>query len=411
MKILLIAPFYDQGTPGESWSTYKWVQGISSIHEVTVLTQHRKGWDSQTSPTQAQRVVDWRGSIFDRLRGRIAWEIQPSYITFYLKARRWIRREYSLGNQYDLVHQLSPLALRYPSPATGIVPEYIIGPLAGSLPTPLAMRANATEGTWYRHLRKLDHLRFRYDPLLRTTYQNARCLLAVAPYVSSLLGKCCPPRIEYMSETGVESIYTRVQEDRPVGVPLRLLFVGRIIRTKGILEAIEAVARATSSVSLTLDVVGNGDTLKQAQELVRSYNIDSVVRFHGRQSRTTVFNFYRQSDALLFPSYREPSGNVVLEALSYSLPVITCDQGGPGFAVNSQCGFTLPIDSRERYIEGLKECIIRLASKPDLLRYLSSGAADRAHKLALWPNKIDHLCDVYESLKLNRRLSMPNLEV
>ena len=59
LKVLLIAPYYDKNTPGESWCTYKWVEQISERCDVTVLTSHRAGWDAGRSPIKAVEVVNW----------------------------------------------------------------------------------------------------------------------------------------------------------------------------------------------------------------------------------------------------------------------------------------------------------------------------------------------------------------
>ena len=136
MRLLLIAPYFDRQTPGESWSTYKWVQGLSAAHDTTVLTQHRAGWKQEESPVAATRIVNWTEPKFPGMNGRIAWELKPSYVPFYHRARQWIKAALRAGEKFDLVHQINPLALRYPSPAAGLGIPYVLGPLAGSLPTP-----------------------------------------------------------------------------------------------------------------------------------------------------------------------------------------------------------------------------------------------------------------------------------
>ncbi|MBK9991693.1 MAG: glycosyltransferase family 4 protein [Verrucomicrobia bacterium] len=339
MRVLVIAPSYDLNTPGESWSTYKWVQGISASCETVVLTQHRRGWDQAKSPTAAAKVINWDEPKWPGMNGRIGWELKPGYIAFYYRARKWIKQALRRGEHFDLIHQINPLALRYPCPARNLGVKYIIGPLAGSLTTPEAFKATTPERQWYRKLRHLDTLRLRYDPWLKSSYAGAAAIIGVAPYVQALLSACAPRRFEIMAETGVEEVCPAPKSAPKAGEPLRLLFVGRLIRTKGILEAIESVAMAAKHCAITFDIVGTGDLAAECQKLVTRLGLGEIVRLHGRVSKEEVFRWYDRSDAFLFPSYREPSGNVVFEAMSRGLPVIGSSIGGPGYVITDACGY------------------------------------------------------------------------
>jgi len=400
LKVLLIAPYYDRAVPGESWSTYKWVEGISAHCETTVLTYHRPGWDPASSPVGAREVVDWDDITLPKRFERIAWEMKPGYIFFYRKVRGWIREALARGRSFDLVHQINPLALRYPCPAVGLGIPFIIGPLAGSLETPKGFAGEGTDRQWFRKLRYLDKLRIRRDPLLRRTYARAHAVIGVAPYVRDVLGSIPLRRFEVMSETGITSLD---QEHRPLresGVPLKLLFVGRVIRTKGVIDAVRALARLPDDCRARLDVLGVGDQLEQCRAEVKRLDLNDRVTFHGRVSRQEVDKWYRCSDVFLFPSFREPSGNVVMEAMGHGLPVITCTNGGPGHVVDETCGLRVPAENPEQLTRDLANAIQVLASDPDKTTALSAGAAARVQSLALWDQKIARMKELYEEISV-----------
>jgi glycosyltransferase involved in cell wall biosynthesis len=395
MKVLLIAPYYNKRVPGESWSTFKWVEGVSAACETTVLTCHRAGWDAAGSPVAATRVIDWKEPQLPGIKGRVAWELKPGYPFFYQKARRWIRGAIAAGERFDVIHQLNPLALRYPSPAAGLGVPYILGPLAGSLPTPEGFGETAREKLWFRKLRKLDRFRLRHDPWLRSTYSGAAAVVGVAPYVRDLLEACGPARFEIMSETGVENV-SRIGKRAPRGGdPLRLLFVGRIIRTKGVIDAVRAVARVKADV--TLDVLGEGDMLEACKTEASRLGADDRIRFHGRVGRDEVFEWYDRSHVFLFPSFREPSGNVVFEAMSRGLPVVTSSVGGPGYVVDDSCGLKVAPTDPEGYAAGIADAILAMASS-ERLEILSCGALERMREIALWPRKIEDLLRLYREV-------------
>jgi glycosyltransferase involved in cell wall biosynthesis/GT2 family glycosyltransferase len=396
-RVLIIAPYYDRAATGESWSTYQWVKGISEGCETTVLTTHPAGWKSHESPTGAAEVVNWTDPALPGARGRLAWELKPGYPLFYLRARRWLKAALRDGRSFDLVHQINPLALRYPSPARGLGMKLVIGPLAGSLATPDGM-AEGGETTWFRRLRALDRLRLRHDPWLRGSYAGAAALVGVAPYVGELLRPCRPQRFEIMAETGVAAVAGEAKQPPPPGDPLRLLFVGRIIRTKGILDAIRAVALVADRANVRLDVLGVGDLLETCRQAVAVHNLGEIITFHGRLGRAEVSASYRRSHVFLFPSFREPSGNVVFEAMSEGLPVIACNYGGPGHVVDATCGRLVDPATPERFAAALADQILTLADQPELIRTLSVGALARMRAHALWPAKIQRMLDLYGDL-------------
>ena len=403
LKILCIAPHYDKNVPGESWSTYKWIEGLSRCCSVTVLTTHSKGWSQVNSPTDALEVVDWPDVTLPGRFARVNYEMSPGYIVYYYRVRKWIKHRLINGWDFDLVHQINPLALRYPSPVAGLGIPYVIGPLAGSLTTPSGFAAEGTDKQWFRKLRYLDKFRLRFDPLLHRTYADAALVLGVAPYVRDLLAPCRPKRFEIMSETGVDSVSKGRKSALIDGEPLRLLFVGRIIRTKGVIDAIRAVALGLEKHLLRFDIIGEGDHLAACREEVLRLGIQNHVLFHGWLPRTELDGWYQNANVFLFPSFREPSGNVIFESLKHGLPVITSTLGGPGYVVDDSCGIRVPPSTPEAYAKRLSEAISELASNPTRLTEMSQAAISRLEKVALWKLKIGRMLGLYEEIVSSTR--------
>ncbi len=398
MRILLIAPYFDKNVPGESWSTYKWVEGISKRHEVVVLTAHRKGWLESESPVAAKKVVNWRIPKLPSFLSRLDREIKPTYVMFYFRARRWIKNALRNGDHFDLVHQINPLALRYPSPAHGLGLKLIVGPLAGSVNTPKGFLSESSDRQWYRKLRNLDRLRIKYDPWLRKTYSDASLILGVAPYVLDILKPAGVKRFEIASETGIEKSTGKPKSKPQKGEPIRLLYVGRIIRTKGVIDAIRAVAMASKSCNITFDVVGAGDMLETCKGESLSLDVSDIVRFHGRVSRLEVDEWYKRSHIFLFPSFREPSGNVVFEAMGHGLPVITSTEGGPGYVVDDSCGIKVNPKDPDSYAKDLAQAIIAFSSNIENYELISDQSIKRIESLALWETKHRVLDDLIRTL-------------
>lgn len=96
-----------------------------------------------------------------------------------------------------------------------------------------------------------------------------------------------------------------------------LIFVGSGFERKGLTAAIRALA-VTESYLL---VIGQDKAEKRYRALARSLGCSSRVLFMGIQEQT--LSFYQLADALLLPTLYDPFPNVILEAMSCGLPVVT----------------------------------------------------------------------------------------
>ena len=188
----------------------------------------------------------------------------------------------------------------------------------------------------------------------------------------------------------------------PISGRLRLVHVGRAVRTKGLRDAVRALARLPADLDVELDVAGFGEELEPCRSLAADLGVADRIRFHGRLPRAAVERLYEEADAFLFPSFREPSGSVVFEAMRQGLPVITVDRGGPGEVVDASCGLRVPAEDPEQLAADLARAITRLARDPSLHGRLARGARERMARIGLWEAKTDRLFELYESLAAPR---------
>ena len=88
-----------------------------------------------------------------------------------------------------------------------------------------------------------------------------------------------------------------------------------------------------------------------------------------------VEEFYRSADMFVFPSYREPGGNVIFEAMGHGLPLVVSDRGGPGAAVDETCGIRVHPASPDQYAQDLAYGVARLVRAPALRAGAWRGSA------------------------------------
>ncbi len=110
------------------------------------------------------------------------------------------------------------------------------------------------------------------------------------------------------------------------------LFIGRLIKDKGIFEYISAARCIRKKFPhAVFNVIGpfwtqnlKKNTITQAQ--LQNWIDEGVIDYHGEKK--DVRKFIGEADCIVLPSYREGTSNTLLEAASMGKPVITTDTTG-----------------------------------------------------------------------------------
>jgi glycosyltransferase involved in cell wall biosynthesis len=394
-KVLLVAPSCDSTDVGEAWVAYQWADGLSKHHDVTVLTYRQHGRPSAIPQLPRARVVEWDQPRVLSRAARFNSLLKPWYPLFHRHCRSWIAAAQDRGERFDVGHQPVPVAMRYPSPLARSGIPFVLGPVGGGITSPPSFEDEDT-APWYLGLRRVDAWRLAHDPSLRHTYRSARVVLGIAPYVSDQLAPLGLADVRIMAETGVITLPPPVDRRGRSG-PVRLLFVGRLIRTKGARDAIAALAHL-SDLDVVLDVVGEGFDSEACHQLVAELGLGDRVVFHGRLPRDAVDAAYERADVFVFPSYREPGGNVQFEAMSHGLPLVVSDRGGPASVVTADRGLVVTPRDPRQYARDLAEAIRLLVTDPD--RRLAMGAAARAYveREGTWTRRIEQVEKIYSEI-------------
>ena len=161
----------------------------------------------------------------------------------------------------------------------------------------------------------------------------------------------------------LEHYNPQAKSDRPYAVSdkrvFTFVFVGRIVRDKGINELVEAFVRLNKEHPDTHLVLVGGEEEKldpikseTRHEIENNAAIESV----GRQS--DVRPFYASADALVFPSYREGFPNVVIEAGAMGLPSIVTDiNGSREIVIEGENGTIIPSKDTEALYQAMKRFV------------------------------------------------------
>lgn len=151
----------------------------------------------------------------------------------------------------------------------------------------------------------------------------------------------------------VNSTLARKRSDRTI-----LLFVGRLVREKGIYEilnAFEQLRRLNIGNDLVLWFAGDGPEMKNLLRMTRVYE-PGLIRLWGRLDSEALEDVYSQAFALLLPSYhREGFPYVVVEAMRAGLPIIASPTGVlPDLIREGENGFLVPPRSADALADIIK---------------------------------------------------------
>lgn len=132
----------------------------------------------------------------------------------------------------------------------------------------------------------------------------------------------------------------------------RVLFAGRLARSKGVLDVIRAIAHlhAAGFSNVTLTIAGGGYPAEMAEieHLAREQGVWHALEIVGHVPAEKLAALYASSDVFVFPSYfAEGFPRVLYEAMMFGMPIVTTAMPGvEGFLADGiNCIMCRPSDS------------------------------------------------------------------
>jgi glycosyltransferase involved in cell wall biosynthesis len=198
----------------------------------------------------------------------------------------------------------------------------------------------------------------------------------------------------------LEEKLQRIRNDHP----LRILFLARLERDKGVLETVQAVELLRGrGVDVSLTVAGDGPAMADVRRAVAAHaglagRVEVVGYVRGEAKRALFMSHH----VYCFPSeYKEGMPNSVLEAMALGMPIVTCPVGGlADFFEDGRMGWLVPGRDAARVAAKLESLArdraaaaamaahnhsyaVRRFLAPDVARrlgeiYLSTARAERA---------------------------------
>jgi len=139
---------------------------------------------------------------------------------------------------------------------------------------------------------------------------------------------------------------------------VKLIFVGNLIKVKGVDILLRALNILKTTFKITLDIYGDGSNRIKYQDMAVQLGLSDFVNFKGIVSNDELTAVLNRYSFLVLPSRYETFGIVLIEAMACGIPVIATKVGAvPEVVSDERVGILVEPNSPEAFAEGIKKAI------------------------------------------------------
>jgi glycosyltransferase involved in cell wall biosynthesis len=135
-----------------------------------------------------------------------------------------------------------------------------------------------------------------------------------------------------------------LRERLEAGNPLKLVYVGRLVASKGMFEALDAIAiLRDEGLPVEFTVAGSGVDEGRLRAKVAELGLEDRIRFAGPVFGAAKQQLWRAAQVLVLPSHREAMPYALLEAMAAGVLPVTCPVGAiPDLVTDGEEGLFVP---------------------------------------------------------------------
>jgi glycosyltransferase involved in cell wall biosynthesis len=399
MKVLLVSHAFGPGRGSEPGLGWNWAWYLSREHEIWALAHPEFRADVESwltrRPNRNLHIVWLKATDWDPTKGQagVAWH--------YL---RWLKRAEQLGrtlhavNNFDLVHHVSLNTISAPVGWWKLGIPSVWGPVGGAQACPTELLGLFGQARWLEWVRALRLRALRHYPPFRASVAKCAAVLATNHETVRFLQSAGARHVPLFWDSGVvdETLPERPAPRTPSPV-VRILWASRFLKRKALPLALEAVARIQRAVPLKLVIAGGGAEAERWKAMAASLRLGDRVEFLGELGPDGMRDQFRKADVFLFTSVRDSCASVVLEAMTYALPVVTLDIHGVGAYMPDAAGIKVAAGSRTATVRALASALDTLAADPGL-RYRIGMEGWRFAATQLWSGRAQQMSALYRRL-------------
>jgi glycosyltransferase involved in cell wall biosynthesis len=181
---------------------------------------------------------------------------------------------------------------------------------------------------------------------------------------------------EYFNSLGFENVFIVpnivespvTKEKKNNDGKVHFLYLGLITKAKGIYDLLDVINKhkAEFDGKIILHIGGNGETTP-LQNIIKEHNLSNIVQFEGWVSGEKKVELLNNANVFILPSYTEGLPISILEAMSYSLPVITTQVGGiPEVVKDGENGLLFTPSDKDALYKAIDKLAINKGLQEDM---------------------------------------------
>ena len=307
------------------------------------------------------------------------------YILWQHWAWLWVKHS---RIRFDVIHHVTMNDYRIPSElykAKGA--KVIWGPMGGAQVTPRPLKVyekNQLVASFREFVNKSCSWNPFYKKALRSYYKIYCINNETQKQISRIVGKDVP----LMPELALRDEYKNLPIRKGKNDILKIVFVGRLIGKKGIAFLVDALSLMPTDMDWELLIFGDGDDRALIEKQISDSGIGKNVKLMGNRPLNQIAEAYQQADVFVLPSLRETSGNVLLEAMAYAVPIVAFDTSFCRLLKEVDCGVFINTDQA---LEGIKEdwrkAIVTLGQDKELAKQMGLNGYKYVNSKLTWDEK------------------------
>lgn len=307
------------------------------------------------------------------------------YILWQHWAWLWVKHS---EIRFDVIHHVTMNDYRIPSElykAKGA--KVIWGPMGGAQVTPRPLKVyekNQLVASFREFVNKSCSWNPFYKKALRAYYKIYCINNETQKQIFRIVGKDVP----LMPELALRDEYKNLPIRKGNNDILKIVFVGRLIGKKGIAFLVDALSLMPTDMNWELLIFGDGDDHALIEKQIADSGIGKNVKLMGNRPLNQIAEAYQQADVFVLPSLRETSGNVLLEAMAYAVPIVAFDTSFCRLLKEVDCGVFVNTDQA---LEGIKEdwckAIVTLGQDKELAKQMGLNGYKYVNSKLTWDEK------------------------
>ena len=391
---------YKGSEPGMGWN---FVKCLSRMHELHIITETKFRADIERYfEENPEERSFFRFYYLDKTRHKKLRKIwPPSYYWFY---KVWQKKAYALALEldknvnFDVIHQLNMVGYREPGYLWRMEKPFVWGPIGGFGITPWCMLPSmGLKGCIYYFFRNVLNIIQMYSlRRVKKAVKKADELIAATQSQSEYISRLYKRNCIIIPEVGLETSLFITNNDRKVGEPLRICWSGQHTPGKALNLLLDALGM-NSSTDVELHIIGQGEKTEYWKRMARKIN--KKVVWYGQTEKLEAHKIMQSCHLMCITSLKDLTSTVLLEALSFGLPIIALDHCGFSNVITEECGRKIDIFNKKQVVRDLSKAIDEIARNEDLRRRLSEGARKRALEFN-WEDKAKTISQIYESISV-----------